>query len=148
MAVAQASTASTVPQLMRTVKQLSPAELREFQRSFSQWQQENGGREEEEATLIQVCKARLPAADESRLNKLIAKSERGTLTPKELAAYRTLVSRAERLDTTRLAALALLARRWHRPVRLIMETIGWEGGKDDVASDPARAAKAGARSRR
>jgi hypothetical protein len=148
MASSQVSIGSTVPQLMTSVKQLTPAELREFNRQLTEWQQQNGGQLDENTFLIQACTARLPAADEQRLKKLISKSERATLTGKELEDYRALVGRTEKLDATRLAALTQLARRWDKPVSVVMQTIGWGGGEDDTASDSARPAKTGPRSRR
>ncbi len=141
MAAPRASAKSTVPQLMTTVMQLTRAELREFKRQFAEWQQQNGGQAEEDTALVQACKARLPGADERRLKKLIARSERGALSPEELKDYRNLVRRSERLDATRLAALTQLARRWRKPVRLVMEKIGWEGGGDETAGHPARPAR-------
>ncbi len=116
----------TMEHLLAAIKQLSPAELREFTRQFADWQEQNGGREE--ARLIQATKARLPAADERRLKRLRAKSERGTLTPTELAEYRSLVEQAERIDVTRVEALAELVRRRGQPARVVMREIGWVGG--------------------
>lgn len=139
MASMQPSAGSTVPKLMTTVEQLTPAELREFKRQFAEWQQNNGGQSEEESALVEACRARLSSADERRVKKLIAKSERGTLSPKELEDYRSLVRRAERLDATRLTALTQLARRWGKPVRIVMESIGWEGSGDETTGHPARA---------
>ena len=136
MASTQASAGPTVPQLMTTVRRLSPAELREFKRRFADWQEQNGGQADEDVALVRACQARLSANDERRLKKLIAKSERATLSSRDLADYRLLVRRAERLDTTRLAALTQLARRWDKPVRAVMDTIGWEGGEDDNCSTP------------
>lgn|SRR5487761_1127423 len=148
MATAQSSSGSIVPRLMATVKQLTPAELRDFKRRFADWQHANGEQADEEKALVEACEARLSAADERRLKTLIGKSERGALRPNELQTYRTLVRRAEKLDATRLAALAQLARRWGRPVRDIIEIIGWKGGDDQATRDSAATAKAGARSRR
>jgi hypothetical protein len=101
MASAQTPPSPTVPRLMTTVQQLTPAGLREFKRQFAQWQQNNGGQSEEESALVEACRARLSSADERRLKKLIAKSERGVLAPKELEDFRRLVRRAENLDATR-----------------------------------------------
>ena len=145
--MAAVDTSSSVPQLLTAVKKLTPTELREFKRRFAQWQDANGG-SDEETSLVQACQARLSPADERALEKLVAKSERGILRPNELEHYRTLVRRAEKLDATRLAALTQLARRWGKPVRLVMKTIGSEGGKDDTTCYPARPSKAGARPRR
>jgi hypothetical protein len=122
-----ASAPLSVEQLLEAVKHLPRAELREFQRQFTAWQDQNARRATDEAELVQAARARLPATDERRLKRLIAKSEQGTLTPKELAEYRSLALQAQQLDTTRLEALAELARRWGKPVRVIMEEIGWEG---------------------
>ena len=148
MASAHASAGSTVPQLMTRVQQLTPAQLREFKRRFAQWQQENGGQPEEETALVQTCKARLSTGDARQLKKLIAKSERHALSPTELEDYRTLVRRAERLDAIRLAALTELARRWGKPVRTVMEIIGWQESEDETTGHPTRPPEAGAQSRR
>jgi hypothetical protein len=85
---------------------------------------------DEETALIQAAKVRLPAADERRFERLIAKSERGTLTPKELDEYRMLAQRAEQLDATRVEALAELVQRRGKPAHVIMQEIGWERGAD------------------
>lgn len=99
---------------------------------------------DEEATLIRATKKRLPAADERRLKWLIAKSERGTLTPKELEEYRSLVQQAEQLNVKRVEALAELVRRRGKPARVIMQEIGWKSGEESASSHPARRAAAGA----
>jgi hypothetical protein len=130
MTSARASASSAVPQLMTTIRQLTPAELPEFKRQFAEWQNQNGERTEEETGLVQVCRTGLPAADTRRLKQLIGKSERGTLTALELEEYRALVRRAEKLDGLRLGALTLLARLWGKPARVVMESIGWESGED------------------
>ena len=85
---------------------------------------------DEGTALIQAAQVRLSAVDERRLERLIAKSERGTLTPKELDEYRTLAQRAEQLDATRVEALAELVQRRGKPARVIMQEIGWERGAD------------------
>jgi hypothetical protein len=120
----------TVEHLMAAVKQLSPTELREFTQQFTAWQEKNGTWADEDVVLIQTTKARLPVADERRLKRLIAKSERGMLTPKELDAYRVLAQRAEQLNVTRVEALAELVRRQGKPMHMVMAEIGWESGAD------------------
>ena len=120
----------TVQHLMAAVQQLSPDELREFERQFAAWQQQHSKQMDEEVALIQAIKGRLPAADEQRLKRLIAKSERGTLTPQELDAYRTLAQRTEQLNVMRVEALAELVQRRGKPVRVIKEEIGWESRVD------------------
>jgi hypothetical protein len=119
MASMHATAKPTVPELMTTVKQLTPIELREFKRQFAAWQLQNGDLIDEEKALIHACQIRLENSDERRLKRLIAKSERGALSPQELDDYRALVQRAERLDATRLAALTQLARLWGKPVGTI-----------------------------
>lgn len=130
MATAQSSSGSITARLMANVKQLTPAELREFTRQFAAWQHAIGDAHDDEASLVEACTVRLPAADERRFKTLVGKSERGALGPKELAEYRTLVARAEQLDAARLSALTELSRRWGQPVRAVMEVVGWEGGNE------------------
>jgi hypothetical protein len=65
----------------------------------------------DEASLARAARARLPAAAERRLKRLIARSERGDLTPKELADYQALAQEAQRINAGRAEALAELARR-------------------------------------
>jgi hypothetical protein len=130
MSTAPRSSQAAVERLIAAVKQLSPAELREFTRQLAERREQNGKQASEETALIQATKARLPAAEERRLKRLIAKSERGTLAPKEVDEYRVLVQRAEQLDVTRVEALAELVRRWGKPARIIMKEIAWKSGAD------------------
>lgn len=125
----------TVKHLMAAVKQLSPAELHEFTQQFTAWQKRNSKHTDdkqtgEETALIQVTKTRLPAAEARRLKQLMAKSERGTLAPKDLDEYRALAQRAEQLNVMRVDALAELVRQQGQPVNVVMEAIGWESGED------------------
>ena len=115
---------------MAAVKQFSPDELHEFKRQFAAWQGQNGEPAVEEAKLVQATKMRLPVAEARRLKRLIAKSERGTLTPKELDAYRALAQQAEQLNVTRMEALAELVQRRGQPAHMVMDDIGWECGED------------------
>jgi hypothetical protein len=141
---------------MATVKQLTLAELRDFKRRFAAWQQASSEQAEEDAVAVEACRARLSAADERRLSAaderrlkaLIGKSERGVLRGKELEEYRSLVRRAEKLDATRLAALAQLVSRWGKSVREVMEIVGWEGGDEEATRHPASPPKARPRPRR
>lgn len=71
----------SVEQLVEAVEHLSPAEQREFERCLAGRQAANGRPEPDEATLIQAAEARLPAEDERRLRRLIARSECDQLTP-------------------------------------------------------------------
>lgn len=105
MAAQRASTPLTVDQLLEGIKRLPPPSLREFKRRFLTWQNENDHATEPE----QAPPDRLSAAEERRLKRLIARSERGLLTPEELAEYRALARRAEQVSATRLQELAELA---------------------------------------
>ena len=85
-----------------------------------------------EAALIRATQARLPQAEAKRLKQLGGKSERGTLTEKELDEYRALAQRAEQFDVTRVEALAALVIKLKgNPVHAVMEEIGWEGAPVD-----------------
>jgi hypothetical protein len=119
-----------VENLLEAVTQHSAPELREFQRRLAVWQADNGQHAAGEAMLIQAAQARLPAAEESRLKQLMAKSERGTLTTQELAEYQSLAQRSEQLDLARTEALAELARRRGQPVSAILRALGHGGGGD------------------
>jgi hypothetical protein len=99
----------SVEQLLEAVDHLSPAEQREFQRRLATRQAHNGSQGMDQGSLIQAARARLPAAAERRLRRLIARSERGQLTPQELADYQSLAQEAQRLDAARAEALAELA---------------------------------------
>src|SRR5204863_8982568 len=98
MARSQMAELSSVEQLLNAVERLSPAELGEFQRRLAARRMGNGEPARDEAVLLQASKARLPAPAQRRLKKLIAKSERGSLTPKELADYQGLAQQAQRID--------------------------------------------------
>src|SRR5262249_59137684 len=101
-----------------------------------------------EAALIQAAKARLPAAAERRLKRLIARSERGQLPPRELADYQSLAQEAQRLDAARAKALAELAQRRGQSVRTVKAEIDRQERSDDTLSPAAGTAAAGARPRR
>ena len=96
MASLSGSRPLTVEQLLEAVEQLSPAERREFQHRLIVRQGENGESSPDEETLVRTALARLPAAAERRLRRLIARSEQGKLTPKELTEYRSLAQEAQR----------------------------------------------------
>lgn len=124
------SVALSFEQLLEGVEHLSPAELREFQEQLTAWQHQNGKGADEDAALLRTAKTRLPATMERRLRRLIAKSERGTLTAKELADYQTLAQRAERINVIRAEALAQLVRRRGKPAPDEKAERGEEGGPD------------------
>ncbi len=91
---------------------------------------EDGNEESDEATLVRAAKVRLPAAAERRLERLIARSERGLLTPEELAEYQALAQEVQRLDAARAEALAELGRRRGKSARSAKGGIRGEGGRD------------------
>jgi hypothetical protein len=123
MPSSQGSGSLSVEQLLEAVERLSPAEQHEFRRRFAARQAANGSAEPEEVMLLRAARARLPAAADRRLRRLIARSERGRLTPKELADYQSLAREAQRLDAARAEALAELARRRGQPVQAAMEEL-------------------------
>lgn len=130
MALLPKSGSWSVEQLLEAVEQLSPAEQREFQRRLAARQAANGSPGPDEAMLTQAAQARLPAAAERRLRRLIARSERGQLTPRELADYQSLAQEAQRIDAARAEALAELARRRGRSVQAVKTTLDREGRTD------------------
>ncbi len=120
----------SVEQLLEAVAHLSPAERREFRRRLAARQATNGREESEDAALVQAAQARLPAAAERRLRRLIARSERGRLTPKELADYQALSEEVQRLDAARAEALAELARRRGQDVQTVKAELDRQGSPD------------------
>ncbi len=112
-----------VEQLLEAVERLSPAEQREFQRRLTSKQAANGSTDPEEAKLIQTAQAHLPAAAERRLRKLIVRSERGQLTPQELADYQALAQEVQRIDAARADALAKLSHLQGRSIRAVKATL-------------------------
>ncbi len=119
-----------VDQLLAAVDHLSPAQQLEFQRRLAARRDENGVREVDDAALVRAAQARLPAAAERRLKRLITKSECGKLTDRELDEYRVLARDAQRLDATRVEALAELARRRGVSVRAVQAAIRRQGGRN------------------
>lgn len=89
----------SVDQLLDGIKRLPSGALREFRHRFLAWQEANGHSEAPD---------RLSPAEERRLKRLIARSERALLTPEELAEYRALARRAEQVSAARLQELAAL----------------------------------------
>jgi hypothetical protein len=119
-------------QLLEAIQHLAPAERRELQRQLRAWQEDTGRPVGDDSELRRAAKARLPAAEERRLRRLIRKSEQGTLTPKERTEYRALAQRAEQLNVERAEALAELVRRRGQPAHLVRKDLSAEGGVDDA----------------
>ncbi|MGH9847558.1 MAG: hypothetical protein ACREEM_53385, partial [Blastocatellia bacterium] len=92
----------------------------------------NGKSGIDEADLIAQTKITLPPTELGRLKKLIAKSERGTLTTAELEEYKKLAKRSEALDVKRVEALARLAQMRGQTIDAVMKQIGWRSGSDET----------------
>lgn len=118
-------TVSSVDTLLDAVGRLPPDELDDFAVRFADWRQEAT----DEQALVRAVRRRLDSDDEARLRDLVRKSEQGQLTRQEQAVYRELARQAERVNVQRVQALAELIRRRGKPMRVIMEEIGW---KDEV----------------
>ena len=120
----------SLEQLLEAIDRLAPAQRRELERRLAWRRVEDGNEESDEATLVRAAKVRLPAAAERRLKRLIARSERGLLTPEELAEYQALAQEVQRLDAARAEALAELGRRPGKSARSAKGGIRGEGGRD------------------
>lgn len=127
MTSASRSISQNVEQLLEAVARLSPDEQREFQRLLDARQAANGHTETDETALVQAAQVRLPAAAERRLRRLITRSERGQLTPQELADYQSLAQEAQRIDAARAEALVTLAQRQGRSVQEVKAELARQG---------------------
>ena len=114
----------TVEHLLNAVKQLPPAELREFMQQFSEWQKQNG--EEDEAVLVTLIQeySLLPPVEQARYEKLRHKCELTTLTEHELAEYQLLLQQLEARNVKRIETLNTLAQRRGTTLRGIMAELG------------------------
>lgn len=131
-----------IEQLLGVVKQLSPAELREFTRQFWAWQEQNGmqvsqskiprSKAEEEAALLARVEenSRLPQALQRRFNLLRRKRQAETLTKSEEAELQALWQRVEQMNVARLEALTKLAQRRSTDVRTLMRELGFKENSD------------------
>ena len=120
----------SLEQLFEAIDRLAPAQRRELERRLARRRVEDGDEKSDEATLVRAARIRLPAAAERRLKRLIARSERGLLTPEELAEYQALAQEVQRLDAARAEALAELRRRRGKSARSAKGRISGEGGRD------------------
>ena len=114
----------TVEYLLSAVKQLPPAELREFMQQFSEWQKQNGG--EDEAALVTLIQEHslLPPTEQERYEELHHKCELTTLTECELAEYQSLLQQLEARNVKRIEALSALAQRRGTTLRGITTELG------------------------
>jgi len=120
----------SLEQLLEAVDRLSPAQMRELERRMAARRCDQRNEGSDEASLVRTARVRLPAPEERRLKRLIARSERGNLTRDELAEYQALAQEVQRLDAARAEALAELARRQGKSVQAVKAEIGCEGGTD------------------
>jgi hypothetical protein len=120
----------SLEQVLEAIDRLAPAQRRELERRLAGRRVEDGDAESDEATLVRAAEARLPVAAARRLKRLIARSERGLLTPEELAEYQALAQEVQRLDAARAEALAELGRRRGTSARSAKGAIRREGGRD------------------
>jgi hypothetical protein len=116
----------TVEHLMAAIKQLSPAEWREFQQQLTEWQEQSGRRDEVEAPLLAAVRenSRLPDAEQRRFNQLRHKHQAEGLTSSEEAELQALWQRVERMNVARLEALTRLAQQRGTDVRTLMRELG------------------------
>ncbi len=117
----------SVEQLLEAVEQLSAAEQREFRRQLAARRVANGSPGADDATLLRTARSRLPAAAERRLRKLIARTEAGRLTPKELTEYQSLAQESQRIDAVRAEALVELAHRRGQSVQEVKAALEGRG---------------------
>src|SRR5436305_1563440 len=94
----------TVEHLMAAIKQLSPAEWQEFQQQFTEWQEQNGTREETEAALLARIQenSRLPVAEQRQFDHLRRKHQAEGLTASEEAELQALWRHVEQMTVARL----------------------------------------------
>jgi hypothetical protein len=122
-----------VEHLLSGVKQLSPVELDEFTRKFTEWQRQREAVIGEEvnpdasdaAILAFIRKnSQLPEEENRRYWELRRKREDETLSDAEQLEYQELVRQLDVMNVKRLEALAVLVKRWRKPVKEIMAELG------------------------
>jgi hypothetical protein len=120
----------SIDELLEAVDRLSPAQARELERRLAARRRERNNETSGEGSQSPNATLGLPASSERRLRGLIAKSEEGRLTERELADYQALGQEAQRLDAARAEGLAEQARRRKKPARDRTSKAGGEGRKD------------------
>jgi hypothetical protein len=116
----------SVEDLIAAIKQLSPAEWQEFQQQLAEWQEQNGRREETEASLLASIQenSRLPDVQQRRFNHLRRKHQAEGLAASEEAELQVMWQRVEQMNVTRLEALTRLAQHRSTDVRTLMRELG------------------------
>ena len=129
MASIENPTQINVEHLLRSVKQLSPDEFDEFTRKLTEWQHEQETLVAEDidpdasdATIIAFIRknSRLPETENRRYWQLRYKREDEVLSENEMAEYEELIRQLDTLNIKRLEALAILVKRWEKPILEIM----------------------------
>jgi hypothetical protein len=125
MPTVQAPVQLSVEHLMTAVKQLPPAELREFTQRIAEWQERDNKQADKEAALMACVRANsaLPAAAQRQFNRLRRKHQSGKLTRTEKDELQELWQRVERMNVVRLEALTKLARLRGKDVRTLMREL-------------------------
>lgn len=120
-----------VEHLIAAVKQLSPAELREFSRQFTAWRDKNGTQAGKEAKLLsQIEKnSQLPVAEQRRFNRLRRKRQGETLTKQEEQELQDLWQHVEQMNVVRLTALTKLAQYRGTDVKKLIRELGLSENK-------------------
>ena len=141
MATIENPTELKVEHLLSGVKKLSPMELNEFTRKFTQWQQQQEAAVGEEvdpdatdAEVLAYIRANLllPEKQNQRYWQLRQKSDDETLSDGELSEYQELVRRLTILNTKRLEGIAVLVHRWGKPAEDIIIEFGLRAGNDVI----------------
>ena len=114
----------TVEHLLNGVKQLSPAELREFTQRLAEWRRQSEA--SAEAALLAAIEenARLPEKKQRLYQQLRRKCEYETSTADELRAYQALLQELEARNVKSIGALTALAQRRGTTLRDVMAELG------------------------
>ena len=129
MASIENPTQLNVEHLLHSVKQLSPGELDEFTRKLTEWQRQqeatigediNPDASDAEVLAFIRKNSRLSERENRRYWQLRYKREDETLNGNEMAEYEELIRQLDTLNIKRLEALAILVKRWEKPILEIM----------------------------
>jgi hypothetical protein len=133
MSVLQVEANLTADQLLKAVRQLSPAELNEFVLSVNRLKPEPRAPRlspRETELLLKINQA-LPADWLKKHGKLYRKWQRGAATPEEHETLKTLNRRLEAANAERLGYLAELAQIRQKPLRVLMKELGLRPPTDE-----------------
>jgi hypothetical protein len=113
-------------ELLRAVRQLSPAELEEFTAEVLalRHQRLSPGAEASEEQLLEAVREDLPEQARARYADLRARRRAGTLTPQEQAELLQITTEVEHRNVSRMQALAALARLRGVSLTQVMDQLG------------------------